>query len=228
MSKSGGGSGKGARGRASGALGRGKSSSSQVGGGAAASADVTNQAPAATISRGEELRAKYGSAEKGIQGRFPDDPRRANYKGGPTPLEGRISGGAGLRNARKTTDEFRKAKAITRSEADDKAIQNSINRRARKTGKDVTINTRISPDRDSAATTYKFELKGSSAKGGNEVLRAMGRQAKETKKKNTKYAAARAKSRQPGTIKTTARKRVSTSKIKRMDITRNLDNIFDS
>ena len=228
MAKGSGGSGKGGAGKGGGANGR------SAGGTAVATAPAlsnsnnpSNTGGVATKSRGEQLREKYSSAAEGVRARFPDDPRRANYKSDVSPVEGRTQAGADLRKARQVTDEFRRAKAITRREADDKAINKSLARRARKTGQDVTVNTRISPDNNSAKTTYKFQLKGSSAKGGNEIDRNAARADKAARNKKAEFAAAQAKSNRPAKVKTTARKRVSSSKIRGMGVTPSTDNPFN-
>lgn len=158
----------------------------------------------ATVSRGAELRAKFGNAEKALEKKYPD-----RFKSGeaPTRIEKNLAAGVRNRSQAQVTSEFRKAKAITRSEADDKTIQKSLDRRARKTGKDVVVNTRISPDKTSAQTTYKFQVKGSSVKGGDIEMRRAAQRTRQSKAAVTTLATR--KSNKPSTIKSTARKQLS-------------------
>lgn len=122
---------------------------------------ITVNAP---VSRGAELRAKYGDIGK-------------NWNTtGPDKLKIKLARDSRIRQLRQSMSEVRKLGLITRGEASDVQIQKSIDRKARKEGENISIKKQALYDitlKDKKDTFEKI-FSGTLKKGGDKQRRDIG------------------------------------------------------
>lgn len=116
----------------------------------------TNTPKAPTMSRGEQLRKKHGSAAAGYAAYRDKNVGSKKFKAGAQGVSRTQSSGAKKSNG-----------AISRSQFMTGAIEKSINRKARKTGKSITATRKVNTSPDGYAPDIKSHtFRGDPTRGG--------------------------------------------------------------